>query len=252
MFKRIFPSTSSTYKHIHNLLHRIDTDIIDRLELFFPMWIMFAFQHYLVKSYDIAIYRAMEIDLNRYYLFSMIPEDWIGVVNIVLHSILFLWLMNRFESFGPFRTVKRDFQTNFLLFLSIYAFIDVLIFGKMMIGLFLLFIVLYILYRSDSLRSKIVSTIITIIALIFSIYQEEPVLSTSAIVYLPFLIVTLIFKSKEYLGYAQKYLPFILFIFLSTKELWFGFMGLGYFLFFYCYYYFTTNKGYNWLKFDSN
>ena len=252
MLKRIFPPQSSLYKHINNIFMRIDSDIIDRLELFFPMWIMFAFQHYLVKSYDIAIYRAMEIDLNRYYLFSMIPEDWIGVVNITLHSILFLWLMNRFESFGPFRTVKRDFQTNFLLFLSIYAFINVLIFGKMMIGLFLLFIVLYILYRSDSLRSKIVSTIITIIALLFSIYQDEPVLSTSTVVYLPFLIVALIFKSKEYLGYAQKYLPFILFIFLSTKELWFGFMGLGYFIFFYCYYYFTINKRYNWLKFDSN
>ena len=59
MFKRIFPPTSSIYKHIHNLFQRIDTDIIDRLELFFPMWIMFAFQHYLVKSYDIAIYREL-------------------------------------------------------------------------------------------------------------------------------------------------------------------------------------------------
>ena len=252
MFKRIFPTTSSIYKHIHNIFQRIDTDIIDRLELFFPMWIMFAFQHYLIKSYDIAIYRAMEIDLDRYYVFSMISEDWIGVINIIFHSTLFLWLMNRFESFGPFRTVKRDFQTNFLLFLSIYAFIDILIFGKMMVGLFLLFLVLYILYRSDSLRSKIVSIFLTIIALIFSIYQDEPILSTSTIVYLPFLIVSLMLKSKEYLNYAQKYLPLILFIFLSTKELWFGFIGLGYFLFFYSYYYFMTNKGYNWLKFDSN
>ena len=252
MLKRIFPPTSSIYKHIHNIFQRIDTDIIDRLELFFPMWIMFAFQHYLIKSYDIAIYRAMEIDLDRYYVFSMISEDWIGVINIIFHSILFLWLMNRFESFGPFRTVKRDFQTNFLLFLSIYAFIDVIIFGKMMVGLFLLFLVLYILYRSDSLRSKIVSIFLTIIALIFSIYQDEPILSTSTIVYLPFLIVSLMLKSKEYLNYAQKYLPLILFIFLSTKELWFGFIGLAYFLFFHSYYYFTTNKGYNWLKFDSN
>jgi hypothetical protein len=251
MIKRLFPNQSSQYKHIQNIFKRIDSEIIDRLELFFPMWIMVAFQHYLVKSYDIAIYRAMEIDLNRYYQYSMIQEDWIGVMNIALHSILFLWLMNRFESFGPFRTVKRDFQTNFLLFLSIYAFIDVLIFGKMMIGLFLLFVVLYILYRSDSLLSKIISTTITIIVLVFSIYQDEPVLSTSAVVYLPLLIVTLIFKSKEYLDYAQKYLPFILFIFLSSKELWFGFIGLGYFLFFYCYYYFTTNKKYNWLKFDT-
>lgn len=251
MLKRFFPSESSRYKHIQNLFKRINTDIIDRLEIFFPMWIMFAFQHYLIKSYDIAIFRGMDIDLNRYYLFSMITEDWIGVVNILLHSLLFLWLMNRFESFGPFRSVKIDCQTNFLLFLTIYSFIDVLIFGKMMIGLFLLFFVLYMLYRSDSTRSKIASIVLTSIALIFSVYQDEPVLSTSAVLYLPFLIVALVFKSKEYLHYAQKYLPLIIFIFLSTKELWFGFIGLGYFLFFYSYYYFTMNEKYNWLKFDS-
>lgn len=251
MLKRFFPSESSRYKHIQSLFKRINTDIIDRLEIFFPMWIMFAFQHYLIKSYDIAIFRGMDIDLNRYYLFSMITEDWIGVVNILLHSLLFLWLMNRFESFGPFRSVKIDCQTNFLLFLTIYSFIDVLIFGKMMIGLFLLFFVLYMLYRSDSTRSKIASIVLTSIALIFSVYQDEPVLSTSAVLYLPFLIVALVFKSKEYLHYAQKYLPLIIFIFLSTKELWFGFIGLGYFLFFYSYYYFTMNEKYNWLKFDS-
>jgi hypothetical protein len=251
MLKRFFPSESSRYKHIQNLFKRINTDIIDRLEIFFPMWIMFAFQHYLIKSYDIVIFRGMDIDLNRYYLFSMITEDWIGVVNILLHSLLFLWLMNRFESFGPFRSVKIDCQTNFLLFLTIYSFIDVLIFGKMMIGLFLLFFVLYMLYRSDSTRSKIASIVLTSIALIFSVYQDEPVLSTSAVLYLPFLIVALVFKSKEYLHYAQKYLPLIIFIFLSTKELWFGFIGLGYFLFFYSYYYFTMNEKYNWLKFDS-
>ena len=121
MLKRFFPSESSRYKHIQNLFKRINTDIIDRLEIFFPMWIMFAFQHYLIKSYDIVIFRGMDIDLNRYYLFSMITEDWIGVVNILLHSLLFLWLMNRFESFGPFRSVKIDCQTNFLLFLTIYC-----------------------------------------------------------------------------------------------------------------------------------
>ena len=70
--------------------------------------------------------------------------------------------------------------------------------------------------------------------------------------FLPFLIITLVLKSKEYLYYAQKYLLFIIFIFLSTKELWFGFIGLGYFIFFYSYYYFTTKEKYNWLKFDSH
>jgi hypothetical protein len=182
----------------------------------------------------------------------MISQDWIGVVNILLQSILFLWLMNRFESFGPFRSVRIDFQTNFLLFLSIYSFVGVLIFGNMMIGLWLLLLVLYLLYRSDSMRSKFLSLLLTVVALVLSIYQDEPILSTSSIVYLPFLVITLLFKSKEYLYYAQKYLPFILFIFLSTKELWFGFLGLGYFIFFYSYYYFTTNKKYNWLKFDSH
>ena len=251
MLKRFFPSESSRYKHIQNLVKRIDIDMIDRLEMFFPMWILLAFQHYLIKSYDTIFTIAIGNDLDSYYIFSMISQDWISVINILLHSILFLWLMSKFESFGPFRSVQIDCQTNFLLFLAIYSFIDVLIFGKMMIGLFLLFLVLYSLYRSDSTRSKIASIVLTSIALIFSVYQDEPVLSTSAVLYLPFLIVTLVLKSKEYLHYAQKYLPLIIFIFLSTKELWFGFIGLGYFLFFYSYYYFTMNKKYNWLKFDS-
>tara|TARA_B100001146_G_scaffold106398_1_gene94085 strand:- start:12613 stop:13371 length:759 start_codon:yes stop_codon:yes gene_type:complete len=251
MLKRFFPSESSRYKHIQNLVKRIDIDMIDRLEMFFPMWILLAFQHYLIKSYDTIFTIAIGNDLDSYYIFSMISQDWISVINILLHSILFLWLMSKFESFGPFRSVKIDCQTNFLLFLAIYSFINVLIFGKMMIGLFLLFLVLYSLYRSDSTRSKIASIVLTSIALIFSVYQDEPVLSTSAVLYLPFLIVTLVLKSKEYLHYAQKYLPLIIFIFLSTKELWFGFIGLGYFLFFYSYYYFTMNEKYNWLKFDS-
>jgi|TARA_B110000467_G_C18200576_1_gene411531 hypothetical protein len=252
MIKRLFPSESSRYKHIQNFFQRIDVDIIDRLEIFFPMWIMLAFQHYLIKSYDTIFNIGIADSLDRYYIFSMISQDWISVVNILLQSILFLWLMNRFESFGPFRSVRIDFQTNFLLFLSIYSFVGVLIFGNMMIGLWLLLLVLYLLYRSDSMRSKFLSLLLTVVVLVLSIYQDEPILSTSSIVYLPFLVITLLFKSKEYLYYAQKYLPFILFIFLSTKELWFGFLGLGYFIFFYSYYYFTTNKKYNWLKFDSH
>lgn len=252
MLKRLFPSKSSRYKHIQNLVKRINTDIIDRLEIFFPMWIMLAFQHYLIKSYDIALFSGLKIDYDRYYIFSMIIEDWAGIVNILFHSLLFLWLMKRYESFGPFRSVKIDCQTNFLLFLAIYSFIDILIFGKMMMGLFLMFLVLYIIYRSDSMRSKISTIILTMIVLLFSIYQDEPILSTSAMLYLPFLLATLALKSKEYLYYAQKYLLFIVFIFLSTKELWFGFVGLGYFIFFYSYYYFSTNEKYNWLKFDSH
>ncbi|MDC0878473.1 hypothetical protein OAQ02_02810 [Candidatus Marinimicrobia bacterium] len=252
MLKRLFPSKSCRYKHIQNLVKRINTDIIDRLEIFFPMWIMLAFQHYLIKSYDIAVFSGLKIDYDRYYIFSMIIEDWAGIVNILFHSLLFLWLMKRYESFGPFRSVKIDCQTNFLLFLAIYSFIDILIFGKMMMGLFLMFLVLYIIYRSDSMRSKISTIILTMIVLLFSIYQDEPILSTSAMLYLPFLFATLALKSKEYLYYAQKYLLFIVFIFLSTKELWFGFVGLGYFIFFYSYYYFSTNEKYNWLKFDSH
>lgn len=252
MLKRLFPSKSSRYKHIQNLVKRINTEIIDRLEIFFPMWIMLAFQHYLIKSYDIAVFSGLKIDYDRYYIFSMIIEDWAGIVNILFHSLLFLWLMKRYESFGPFRSVKIDCQTNFLLFLAIYSFIDILIFGKMMMGLFLMFLVLYIIYRSDSMRSKISTIILTMIVLLFSIYQDEPILSTSAMLYLPFLFATLALKSKEYLYYAQKYLLFIVFIFLSTKELWFGFVGLGYFIFFYSYYYFSTNEKYNWLKFDSH
>ena len=75
MLKRLFPSESSRYKHIQNLVKRINSDIIDRLEIFFPMWLMFAFQHYLIKSYDIAIFSAMNIEPNRFYMFSMICRE---------------------------------------------------------------------------------------------------------------------------------------------------------------------------------
>ena len=81
MFKRFFPVESNQYKSLHNLFNKIDTDLLNRFEIFFPMWIMFAFQHYLVKSYDSL---NMGIDVNKHYLFSMITEDLIGVVNIFL------------------------------------------------------------------------------------------------------------------------------------------------------------------------
>ncbi|MEE3301514.1 MAG: hypothetical protein VX176_00425 [Candidatus Neomarinimicrobiota bacterium] len=252
MFKRLFPPESSRYQHIQNAFKKMDVDIVNRLEILFPMWIMFAFQHYLIKSYDIAVYRFMEIDLNRDYLFSLIREDWIGVSNILFHSLLFLWLMKKFESFGLFRIVKMDSQTNFLLFLSIYSLIDVMIFGRMMFPLALLILVLYLLYRSDSTQIKIISILLTVVALILSLYQDEPIVSTATMVYLPFLVVALIRRSKQYLHYSQKYLLLILFIFLFTKELWFGLIGLGYFLFFYFYHYFSSNERHNWLKFDSN
>ncbi len=252
MFKRLFPPESSQYQHIQNAFKKIDIDTINRLEILFPMWIMFAFQHYLIKSYDIAVFRSMEIDLNRDYLFSMIREDLIGVFNIFIHSIVLLWLMKRFESFGLFRIVKMDSQTNFLLFLSIYSLIDVMIFGRMMFPIALLILILYLLYRSSSIQIKIISILLTLAALILSLCQDEPIVSTATVVYLPFLVVALIVKSERYFHYAQKYLLLILFIFLFTKELWFGLIGLGYFLFFYSYYYFTSNEKYDWLKFDSN
>ena len=51
--------------------------------------------------------------------------------------------MKKFDFFGPFRTVKTDFQTNFLLFLTLYAFVDMLLFGKMMFGFFLINLVIF-------------------------------------------------------------------------------------------------------------
>ena len=250
MIKRLFPEDSNQFNFLKSFFSSFKKDFIDRLEMFFPMWCMFAFQHYLIKSFDISIFSAMEIVLNKNYLFSLIKEDWIGVSNIIFHTLLFLWLMKKFDFFGPFRTVKTDFQTNFLLFLTLYAFVDMLLFGKMMFGFFLINLVLYIIYRSDSYFSQSLSLILIIIALLFSIKFDEPILATSCAVYLPFLISSLLFKSKNLIVYAQKFLPLIVFIFISTKELWFGFIGLSYFLFFNMYYYFVFKKKYDFLRLD--
>ena len=125
-----------------------------------------------------------------------------------------------------------------------------LLFGKMMFGFLLINVVLYIIYRSDSYLSQSLSLILIIIALLFSIKVNEPILATSSAVYLPFLISSLLFKSKNLIVYAQKFLPLIVFIFISTKELWFGFIGLSYFIFFNMYYYFVFKKKYDFLRLD--
>lgn len=250
MIRRLFPEDSKQFNFLQNIFKSFDKEFIDRLEMFFPMWCMFAFQHYLVKSFDISIFRSMEIDLNTNYVFSLINEDWIGIVNIIFHTTLFFWLMKKYDAFGPFRTVKSDFQTNFLLFLAIYALIDTFIFGKMMLGYFLMSVVLYLIYRSDSYLCLALSLLLTIITMLLSVSFNEPILATVSVVYIPFLVFSLIFKSKNLISYAQKYLPLIIFIFISTKELWFGFIGLSYFLFFNMFYYFSSKREYDFLRLD--
>ena len=93
MLRRLFPEDSNQFNFLQNIFKSFDKEFIDRLEMFFPMWCMFAYQHYLAKSFDITIFRSMEINLNTNYVFSMIREDWIGIANILFHTLLFLWLM---------------------------------------------------------------------------------------------------------------------------------------------------------------
>ena len=250
MIRRLFPEDSNQFNFLQNIFNSFDKEFIDRLEMFFPMWCLFAYQHYLVKSFDIAIFRSMEINLNINYVFSMIKEDWIGIANILFHTLLFLWLMKRFDTFGPFRTVKSDFQTNFLLFLALFSLIDIIFFGKMMIAFFLMNIILYVIYRSDSYFSIFLALSLTVIVLLLSVNSNEPVLATSSAVFLPFLIFSLAFKSKKLIMYAQQYLPLIMFIFIATKEFWFAFIGLSYFIFFNMYYYFSSKRKYDFLRFD--
>ena len=250
MIKKVFPVGSKQFTFLKNVFSKFDRISIDNLEILFPFWCMLAFQHHLVKSYDISTFRFMDIDLDNGYIFSLVFEDWIGVISIILHSILLLWLMKKFDFFGPFRTVKIDFQTNFLLFTALYALLDIIIFGKMMFGFFLILLSLYILYRSQSFFSQLICLLLTIITLVFSLAINEPILSTSAAIFIPILLISMISKSQKLVFYSQKNLPLIIFIFVSTKELWFGFIGLFYFLLFNMYYYFVHESNYNWLKFD--
>ena len=74
MIRRLFPEDSNQFNFLQNIFKSFDKEFIDRLEMFFPMWCMFAYQHYLVKTYDIAIFRSMEINLSTNYVFSMIKD----------------------------------------------------------------------------------------------------------------------------------------------------------------------------------
>ena len=70
MIRRLFPEDSNQFNFLQNIFKSFDKEFIDRLEMFFPMWCMFAYQHYLVKSFDITIFRSMEINLNKLCLFD--------------------------------------------------------------------------------------------------------------------------------------------------------------------------------------
>ena len=85
MIRRLFPEDSNQFNFLQNIFKSFDKEFIDRLEMFFPMWCMFAYQHYLFKSFDIAIFRSMEINLSTNYVFSMIKEDWIGIALSLIH-----------------------------------------------------------------------------------------------------------------------------------------------------------------------
>ena len=251
MIKILFPENSSQFNFLHNIFKSIDKELIDRLEMFFPMWCVLSFKHYLIKSYDIyVIFNPVDIENNEKYIFSLNSYDWFGVISIVLHTIFLLYLMKKFDYFGPFRTVKSDFQTNFLLFISLFSLINIFIHGKLMIGLFLLNVVLYVIYRSYSYFSISLGLFLSTLTLFLSLRFNEPVLATSPAISKPFLGSSFLFKSRNQIVYAQKYLPLIIFIFISSKELWFAFIGLLYFFFFNMYYYFSSKRKYDFLRFD--
>ena len=226
MIKILFPEDSSQFNFLHNIFKSIDKELIDRLEMFFPMWCVLSFKHYLIKSYDIyVIFNPVDIENNEKYIFSLNSYDWFGVISIVLHTIFLLYLMKKFDYFGPFRTVKSDFQTNFLLFISLFSLINIFIHGKLMIGLFLLNVVLYVIYRSYSYFSISLGLFLSTLTLFLSLRFNEPVLATSAAIYIPFLVSSLLFKSRNQIVYAQKYLPLIIFIFISFALSIFFFVG---------------------------
>ena len=197
MIRRLFPEHSSQFNFLQNIFKSFDKEFIDRLEMFFPMWCVLSFKHYLIKSYDIyVIFNPVDIENNEKYVFSMSSYDWFGVISIILHTLFLLYLMKKFDSFGPFRTVKTDFQTNFLLFVSLFSLINIFIHGKLMTGLFLLNVVLYTIYRSNSYFSIYLGLFLSSLTLFLSLRFNEPVLATSAAIFLPFLVSSFIYGIK--------------------------------------------------------
>ena len=57
-----------------------------------------------------------------------------------------------------------------------------------MIGFFLMNVVLYVIYRSDSYFSMFLALSLTLIVLLLSVSLNEPIFATSSAVFLPFLI----------------------------------------------------------------
>jgi hypothetical protein len=95
--------------------------------------------------------------------------------------------------------------------------------------------------KSDFALSLVSAMICIIFALSIGYYNDDPMMSTIAAVFLPFPIVALVFPSAiRHLQRCRMYVVFIPAMFLSMRYPWFLFMILPLFLFSRYYYYFTN------------
>jgi len=50
MIRRLFPEDSNQFNFLQNIFKSFDKEFIDRLEMFFPMWCVLSFKHYLINA----------------------------------------------------------------------------------------------------------------------------------------------------------------------------------------------------------
>ena len=98
MIRKLFPEDSNQFDFLQKIFKSFDKEFIDRLEMFFPMWCVLSFKHYLIKSYDIyVIFNPIDIENNENYVFSLSSYDWFGVISIFLHTIFLLQFMKKYD-----------------------------------------------------------------------------------------------------------------------------------------------------------
>ena len=239
MRKRIFPVGSSGFIFFQNLLSKIQEETVNRRENIIYLLITLIPYLYYVE-------RNVMIPQFLYFDWTSFLIHW-GTIILIYGALSLLW--HQYPMFSMFRAVRVDSQSNFiLLFVIITAVLG--LFSMQIFALSLIYLVLYLLYRSQKLKTVLLSLLLLIIVFIIGIQNVNPILSSTVLVSFPVLIWYLLFKKESTMITFRKALALFLILFVSSKEFSAGIFFMFYWFILSQYAYFVRNEKFRWLEFD--
>jgi len=196
-------------------------------------------QLFAIWSIFVAGMSAGKTNIDRHYFWDW--NNWlIGIIGIAIVTIVINILKKRFRGFDFAKeqvTLKSRgyffFSSIIILYIGYFVVSNFINIGNPILYI-LPIIAVYLIHtikfdennsliptESHKYIKTISSSLLLIVAIIFGIVFDDPLITTAAIVSLPFFIILLFGKHIRHLERAKFYPIFIFAMFVSSREAWF-------------------------------